>query len=130
MTPETAGTIAQVDVGLFIALVVETKTFVRNDAEEGPFRWAHTLGFYGTFVSSCVTLIAVIHHKDLDGTASAIAGIGTILGFVGLYFSVSRLALKAVDGSLKRILLSLLFLGTMIWFFIWYLRFTDYSFWI
>lgn len=131
MTPDAAAVLAQVDTGLLVSIVIEAKGLPQRDQDRQPNAsndrsWVITWGLYGLIFSLFITLASVLYAKPLGDAASEIAGSGTVLGTLPLfYIALQHLRLRGV----LRSAIALVVLVTLtIWFAIWVQNFVPGGF--
>jgi hypothetical protein len=134
VTPDAAATIAQVNVGLMIALIVETKIVDTKEDEEVADKrghgWLHAVGINGTFISLFITIVCVAVGKDIGKVATTFSLFGASLGAIALIFGIQEIVYWQAGGFAKRISAAIIQMTAMIWMLIWYYNYAGTGFWI
>jgi hypothetical protein len=135
MTPDAAGIVAQVDVGLLIALAVDArpsrdKTEDRHNLRTADgnsknqlgskYAFIHAVGILGTFISLEVALSSVVYNKTLQGAAMYIAINTLFLGVVPLLTSAIDRLMSQVKELTNVLAFYVVMLFALLWFIIWY----------
>lgn len=126
MNVDAAGTLAEVDAALIVAIVVEAKFRPASDSDERR-EWVVAPYFYGLLavvLSLALAVMSISHNKALGNNASLVALCGTFYGVFSLMGDPASLAPQIRKMSRKqRRRSAAIILSILVWFAIWAIGF-------
>jgi len=148
MTPDAAGVVAQVDVGLLIALAVDARSpkgnaktqrdgtpnndngavNKSNDDASGKYAWLYLIGIFAIVISLSVTLASVAYNKPLSGLSQHIVIDAFAVGLFPLIVSAYERLGPEITTSFEKVAVMAISLALAIWFIVWAYSFVPGGF--
>ena len=146
MTPNASSVIAQVNVGLLIALAIEAKT-TETGSKDGHAHemtgergkegravsvkdraWLQLLSLMSLFVSLGITLASVVYNKPVSGVALHIAVDAIGLGALPLIGAAIDRLMPQIKTLRNTLFLLAIMLAAVIWFIVWSIHYVPGGF--